>query len=100
MNEIITRLIILHNELFAQPMVLIIAVPFITGVVCWCIPKKMGTVAAIIAALTSVYTILLAWPLFRSGSGLYTYNDWLFFQLDGLNGFILLATVIFGLLIF
>src|SRR4030042_688802 len=99
MNELIARLIILLNELFAQPMVLLIAVPFITGVVCWCIPKKMRTVAAIIAALTSVYTILLVWPLFRSGSGIYTFNDRLFFRLDGLNGFILLATVTFGLLI-
>ena len=99
MNELIARLIILPNELVTQPMVLLIAVPLLAGVICWCIPKKMGTVAAIIAALTSVYTILLAWPLFRSGSGIYTYNDWLFFQVDGLNRFILLATVIFGLLI-
>ena len=67
MNELIARLIILLNELFAQPMVLLIAVPLLAGVVCWCIPKKMGTVAAIIAALTSVYTILLAWPLARAG---------------------------------
>jgi formate hydrogenlyase subunit 3/multisubunit Na+/H+ antiporter MnhD subunit len=99
MNELIARLIILLNELFAQPMVLLIAVPFITGVVCWCIPKKMGTVAAIIAGITSVYTLFLVWPLFRSGSCIYTYNNWLFLRLDGMSAFILLATVIFGLLI-
>ncbi len=99
MNELIAQSNLLLNDLSVQPMVLLIAVPLLAGIICRCIPSKGGIVAAIVAFLTGIYTLLLAWPLFNSGTGTFSYRNWLSLKLDGINSFILLATAVFSLLI-
>ncbi|MBN1576288.1 MAG: hypothetical protein JW913_07050 [Chitinispirillaceae bacterium] len=99
MNDLISQSTILLNELSVQPMVLIIAVPLLAGLLCRCIPTKGGVGTAIIAFLTGIYVLLLAWPLYNSGAGTFSYHNWLSLRLDGINGFILLATAVFSLLI-
>ena len=99
MNDVLAQSTVFIEELLTQPMVLLIVIPLIAGVLCCCIPNKWGMVSAAIATLTGIYTLFLVWPLFKAGEQIYQYSNWLFFRLDGSNSFILLATVVFGVLI-
>ncbi|MBN1309200.1 MAG: hypothetical protein JXA18_14850 [Chitinispirillaceae bacterium] len=99
MNELIAQSNMLLTDLSAQPMVLLIAVPLFAGIVCRFLPSKGGAVAAVIAFLTGIYAFLIAWPLFNAKAAAFSHHNWLALRLDGINGFILLATTVFSLLI-
>jgi len=86
-------------KLLTDPMVLPIAFPMLVGVLVLLIPRVFDRVRAVVAIAAAALTVLLAWPLFTSGSGVLDVGNWLALRVDGISGFVLLAVTVFGLLI-
>ncbi len=87
------------SQMLANPLVLPIVLPLAAGVLCLVLPKVWEKLASGISLLATLATLLLVWRLFRTASGEMVYGKFTVLTIDGLSGFILLATALFGLLI-
>jgi formate hydrogenlyase subunit 3/multisubunit Na+/H+ antiporter MnhD subunit len=86
-------------ELLTHPFLLPVVLPVAGGILCLVIPRPAAGVCHLIAAAVGIAEVLVAWPLFRMGSELFEYGNWLFLRVDALSGMVLLAVTVFGLLI-
>ncbi|MBN1270228.1 MAG: NADH-quinone oxidoreductase subunit L [Kiritimatiellae bacterium] len=82
-----------------HPLVMPIVFPFLAGLVCLLLPRKLDRERANIAVFAAALTLLLVWPLFAGGHATCDFGRWVSLRVDALSGFVLLATAGFGLLI-
>jgi len=76
-----------------------IIIPFVLGLICFCVPKKIKDVREFLAILGSLTTFGICIWLFLQRPLQWKYNDTLILNLDYLSSFILLASGLFGFLI-
>jgi formate hydrogenlyase subunit 3/multisubunit Na+/H+ antiporter MnhD subunit len=86
-------------ELIFHPMLLPIGAPFLTGLFCLLIPRRIQTLTTVLAILATASTVLLVWPLFAKPDQVLEIGSRFALRSDSLSGFILLAVALFGLLI-
>lgn len=77
----------------------LITIPFLVGLFCLLIPKKLSKIREWLAIGGSLLTFYLAIVIFLRKPVEWTYNKILLLQLDNLSGFILLAIGLFAVLI-
>jgi len=84
-------------EMVRHPVVLPIAVPLLTGLFCWLLPRSWTREQGIITTAGTAVTVLIAWKLFAAGTAVFGDGRWLL--VDGLSRFVLLGIAAFGFLI-
>jgi len=80
-----------------EPIALPVTLPFLAGLVCLLLPRRLDRERALIALAASIITAMLAWHVFAAGEA--ALGSGLLLRSDALSGFILLATAAFGVLI-
>jgi formate hydrogenlyase subunit 3/multisubunit Na+/H+ antiporter MnhD subunit len=82
-----------------EPMLLPISFAFLAGIVCLLLPSRLDKERAIIAVVSTVFCLLLVWPLFTGPAAVRSWGPGLSFRVDGLSRMVLLAVAVFGVLI-
>lgn len=81
------------------PLVLPIAVPLISGLLCLLTPERARLIRAALALGSTAATVVLVWPLFEGADANLEFHAWLSLRVDGLSALILLAIAVSGCLI-
>ena len=92
------------EQLFSDPMALVVVLPLLTGTLCLLLPRVLEKIRTAIAVLVAAVTVYFGGQLFLKvlSDGTQTLDFWAragLLRIDTLSSFVLLATTIFGLLI-
>ena len=92
------------EQLFSDPIALIIALPLLSGIVCLLLPRALEKLRTVLAVLVAAVTVYFGGRLFLNvlSEGAQSLELWArpgLLRIDTLSSFVLLATTIFGLLI-
>ena len=92
------------EQLFSDPMTLVVVLPLLAGVVCLLLPRGLDKVRTAIAVLIAAVTVYLGFQLFVNvlSEGAQALDLWArpgLLRIDTLSSFVLLATTVFGFLI-
>jgi formate hydrogenlyase subunit 3/multisubunit Na+/H+ antiporter MnhD subunit len=85
--------------ILSDPLLLPVWLPFVAGVACLLVPKALEKACGLFSLVVSAITLYLVWPLYKAGSGAFSYRGLISLNVDRLNGFILLATAGFSVLV-
>jgi formate hydrogenlyase subunit 3/multisubunit Na+/H+ antiporter MnhD subunit len=86
-------------QLFTYPMALPVVFPLLAGLVCLLIPQAASKLRSLLAVLSTVIVLVLAWPLFQQAGTTWDPLPWLSLRVDVLSAFILLAVAFFGVVV-
>ena len=92
------------EQLFSDPIALIIVLPLLAGIVCLLLPRALEKLRTVLAVLVAAATVYFGGRLFLNvlSEGAQSLELWArpgLLRIDTLSSFVLLATTIFGLLI-